>query len=292
MSLENYIKGERYGKKAYELEKKAMRDPFLQDAIDGYDLEGDQPAYYLKKLKKEIHKQTRPNLRKLQLWSIAAGILIIIFASVFFLLYEKDNKDVDVPGNYIHANKSLDVDSILTVKATLNNQDSTSIANEAIIANSINQQVDLLAGKEDLTVQQAGRRMTEEYQRTTGYSRRNEISNNTISTREIQDILSDYKTNEPKVTSSPPEQTPAPVIEKSAYDDYINNNRNPLPYVENEKQQGKVILMFKVNENGRPVDISILRSLNQAADREAVRLLQNGPNWTVSNKNTYLEVNF
>ena len=292
MSLENYIKGERYGKKAHELEKKAMRDPFLQDAIDGYDLEGDQPAYYLKKLKKEIHKQTRPNLRKLQLWSIAAGILIIIFASVFFLLYEKDNKDVDVPGNYIHANKSLDVDSILTVKATLNNQDSTSIADEAIIANSINQQVDLLAGKEDLTVQQAGRRMAEEDQRTTGYSRRNEISNNTISTREIQDILSDYKTNEPKVTSSPPEQTSAPVIGKSAYDDYISNSRNPLPYVENEKQQGKVILMFKVNESGRPVDISILRSLNQAADREAVRLLQNGPNWTVSNKTTYLEVEF
>ena len=34
MSIEGYIKGERYGKKARRLERKAMSDPFLQDAID------------------------------------------------------------------------------------------------------------------------------------------------------------------------------------------------------------------------------------------------------------------
>ena len=36
MKLSDYIRGFRKGKEAHRLEKEAMRDPFLADALEGY----------------------------------------------------------------------------------------------------------------------------------------------------------------------------------------------------------------------------------------------------------------
>jgi outer membrane biosynthesis protein TonB len=77
-----------------------------------------------------------------------------------------------------------------------------------------------------------------------------------------------------------------------AYNNYINTNRRAITGNDCESQHGRVILLFKVNSAGRPVDISVLRSVCQAADREAIRLLQSGPDWTVSNLTTRLAVDF
>ena len=37
MRLSDYIQGLRKGKEAHRLEKESMKDPFLADAIDGYN---------------------------------------------------------------------------------------------------------------------------------------------------------------------------------------------------------------------------------------------------------------
>ena len=37
MKLIDYIQGKRRGQEANRLEREAMNDPFLQDAIDGFD---------------------------------------------------------------------------------------------------------------------------------------------------------------------------------------------------------------------------------------------------------------
>jgi len=37
MNLLTYIQGKRKGKEAHRIEKEAMRDPFLADALEGYD---------------------------------------------------------------------------------------------------------------------------------------------------------------------------------------------------------------------------------------------------------------
>jgi hypothetical protein len=45
MTLDDYIKGERLGPEAHDLELEAMRDPFLGDALDGFDaVPGDHAA--------------------------------------------------------------------------------------------------------------------------------------------------------------------------------------------------------------------------------------------------------
>lgn len=57
----------------------------------------------------------------------------------------------------------------------------------------------------------------------------------------------------------------------------------------NETLTGKgVELSFTVRKNGRPDNISIVKSLTKAENDEAVRLLKNGPDWTVPKDTTTL----
>jgi hypothetical protein len=37
MNFKDYIQGKRHGREANQIEHEAMNDPFLQDAIDGFD---------------------------------------------------------------------------------------------------------------------------------------------------------------------------------------------------------------------------------------------------------------
>ena len=57
MRLSDYIQGLRKGKEAHRLEKESMKDPFLADAIDGYNqVEGnhEQRIEQLRIQRKEI----------------------------------------------------------------------------------------------------------------------------------------------------------------------------------------------------------------------------------------------
>jgi len=286
MSLENYLKGDRFGEKAYELEKEAMQDPFLQDAIDGYDQEDDRPTNNLKKLKNQLKKKTKRNSRYLQLWGIAiVGVLVIIGLSIFYFLYGNDNKEEPIyvtnTSTELITNTKSEVDTLVNTTDAIVNSDQTEVLTEE---------------KDKAPALQEKRTIPEESQRLLWNQRRerNEELTSSISRDEIQEILSTYvdKQTPAQAVNVNANATPKPASGEAAYSDYIKTNRKPVTSDPGEMRQGKVILMFNVNESGRPVDISVLRSLNQAADKEAIRLLQNGPKWTASDKNAYLEVEF
>lgn len=108
--------------------------------------------------------------------------------------------------------------------------------------------------------------------------------------------IPEEKINETEVNSSPTaselNQSSKPVAGEKAYNSYIEKSRRPLSRYDDCNQHGKVILSFNVNNQGRPENIYIFRSLCPAADREAIRLLQNGPDWTISNTVTRWEISF
>ena len=54
MNLKEYIQGKRYGKEANQLEREAMNDPFLQDAIDGFDSVQGEHLQVIEALEKKI----------------------------------------------------------------------------------------------------------------------------------------------------------------------------------------------------------------------------------------------
>ncbi|MDR3338598.1 MAG: hypothetical protein LBT25_00635 [Candidatus Symbiothrix sp.] len=85
---------------------------------------------------------------------------------------------------------------------------------------------------------------------------------------------------------------PFPSVGENAYQDYLKKNRKQLTSADCIQAKGKVVLLFSVNERGRPYNIKLLRSLCKEADKEAVRLLADGPVWTKGSKETRLEINF
>jgi len=80
---------------------------------------------------------------------------------------------------------------------------------------------------------------------------------------------------------------------EKAYNDYIEQNRRQLTDPDCRNRHGKVILLFIVSKQGRPTNITVFRSLCQEADREAIRLLQDGPDWAITDESrTRFEINF
>ena len=77
-----------------------------------------------------------------------------------------------------------------------------------------------------------------------------------------------------------------------AYQNYIKENmKRPTDGVCGEKK-GTVVLEFYVDSNGTPVNISIKKGVCVSMDIEAIRLLQQGPKWTVGSQITELKVKF
>lgn len=74
------------------------------------------------------------------------------------------------------------------------------------------------------------------------------------------------------------------------FDNYLANNiRVPEnEYLKAKKQVpefvGEVQLSFEVSKHGRPINIKVEKSLCDACDKEAIRLLKEGPKWKRSSK--------
>ena len=56
MSLLDYIRGNRRGKAAHDLEKKAMTDPFLSEAMEGFEMVDDDHMARIAALQKKLGK--------------------------------------------------------------------------------------------------------------------------------------------------------------------------------------------------------------------------------------------
>ena len=112
MNLLNYIKGLRSGKEAHYIERKAMRDPLLNDALEGYDsIEGDH-AKQIELLSAQVTRRIQKSndiKRSLYLrnWSIAAGILLCICIGGYFLVNEKNHMGIEnLQSGVLEQNKS------------------------------------------------------------------------------------------------------------------------------------------------------------------------------------------
>ncbi len=83
LKLIDYIQGRRRGKEANELERKALQDPFLQDALEGYDsVKGDHQAT-IRELEKRFDRKPKQNKRRLWVWAAAAMFVVFIGTQVY-----------------------------------------------------------------------------------------------------------------------------------------------------------------------------------------------------------------
>jgi|SRR5690606_10075695 len=91
--IHNYVMGLMTKEEMYAMEREALRDPFLQDAIDGYKMQqgvdGKQLSMLQQRLARRVSTQTTDKNKRFYGWqrltiALAAAVLFVVACSLVF----------------------------------------------------------------------------------------------------------------------------------------------------------------------------------------------------------------
>lgn len=85
---------------------------------------------------------------------------------------------------------------------------------------------------------------------------------------------------------------PEPLIGQKEYKKYLKEKMIRPQDGECQNKKGKVIVQFAVDNNGNPIDVYVTKGLCKSLDREAVRLVKEGPKWKYGTLRVDVEVQF
>ena len=379
MKLLDYIRGLRKGKEAHRLEKESMQDPFLADAMDGYNQVEGNHEQRIEKLRMQVsaHSAKKKNTYAIT-WSIAACLAIGFGISSYFLFLKKSMTDEvfiaeeSVPAKLPEATtpatptnpatpaapvtpradkKEMSASAVIEpmmeealeqtaelqeVAATMNTSESASdkkmrmakvvtIPNSNIIQGKVTDEkgepiigasvaykgtnigtITNMNGEFSLVKKEGKKQLTAQF---IGYDPV-EIPVDTSQTMLIamnenkqtlnEVVVVGYGTNKNKKSTTvvtAKEQadkdiTPQPVIGKRKYQKYLKENLVRPTDEKCAQVKGKVVLTFLVNKERRPFYIKVKESLCESSDKEAIRLIQEGPDWIYGNKSVEITVKF
>ena len=86
--------------------------------------------------------------------------------------------------------------------------------------------------------------------------------------------------------------TPQPTIGRKAFRKYLKESLVHPSDKDCARAKGKVILTFRVDKEGRPQDITVKKGLCASADEEAIRLIEEGPDWTMGEEPVEISIRF
>lgn len=126
-----------------------------------------------------------------------------------------------------------------------------------------------------------------------------------ITMKENENMLSDVvivahsenkKTSKTSASSSLSQRadskSPQPIVGQREYQKYLKKNIIHPSDEECKNIKGEVILTFNIDSTGTPQHITVTKSLCKSADKEAIRLIQEGPKWTTGSQTVEVKVKF
>ena len=291
MNLWNYIQGNRRGREINYLEKKAMQDSFLADALDGYDMVKSNHINAIESLQKKINRKMQPERQSLYYWVIAATALLLIVIGAYFLFSKiQFNTDFFVTESVKQEPNNSIVESEIVAfpeeEVEIENQETLSslilispneIAHVEIapISESIVAQTETISSVEITEAPQLDSVIEEN---SDVVSVETNVPNTPI---EVSDDITDLSS-----------LTPQPLGGTKAFENYLKRELIRPQDDECKGKKGRVSLRFYIDNAGRPYNIEIIRSLCPSADREAVRLVTAGPSWSRGGRAAWAHINF
>lgn len=113
MNLLEYIKGKRKGREANRIEKDALRDAFLFDALEGYDSVNGDHNETIQNLQKQIRSASSQKSGTNQFLRIASIVAVFLFGIGGYLLI--DNKENSNSAQTLSAMNSDRINSMINV---------------------------------------------------------------------------------------------------------------------------------------------------------------------------------
>ena len=343
--IERYYTGQMSSQEMHQLEKAAMEDPFLADALEGYRYTNtpvEDSKYLQTQLQSKIEGSKIITLRSFyttRFLRIAA--LFILLAGCGWVVYqfgfnarkndiasvkkpsissppppiatdtgstEADLKDTADKQNATAAatntqTKTIDTDEKGTVSAStqnrhaakLNNsrnakkelQDDEAIQAEISAPEKVQTEVASASLKKDSNpdIQGYGVPRRTDTPQTVTPGKDNVIVLQRSKSAPIPEVVlsntkKDSSYRKPHISFEEAE----PANGTAYYNDYVVNNLQ-MPEEELQKNSsGEVKLSFDVNDVGQAVNIKVEKSLCTECDKEAIRVLQQGPKWLKKKK--------
>ena len=377
MRLSDYIQGLRKGKEAHRLEKESMKDPFLADAIDGYNQVEGNHEQRIEQLRIQISaRSTKKRNTYAIIWSVAACLVIGFGISSYFLfpketpepvipiipqkeiaLVPTKTKTDSTPISPVSMKQADKKDIIAKSRTTISKSQSAPITTMPMEEETSDQTVaatdeevimttgasdpesvkkmriakmaviptnDIIKGKvtdqkgepligasvmykgtnigtvTDVNGEFSLLKKAENKQLTAQYIGYDPVEVPVDTSRTMLIAMNEDQKGLSEVVvvghgvnkKANKDNTPQPVDGKRKYLKYLKKNLVRPTDETCAQVKGKVVLTFLVNRDGRPFHIKVKKSLCESSDKEAIRLVQEGPDWTYGNKQAEVTVKF
>ena len=377
MRLSDYIQGLRKGKEAHRLEKESMKDPFLADAIDGYNQVEGNHEQRIEQLRIQISaRSTKKRNTYAIIWSVAACLVIGFGISSYFLFLKETPEPVipiipqkeialvptktktdSTPISPVSTKQAEKKDIIAKSRTTISKPPSAPITTMPMEEETSDQTVaatdeevimttgasdpesvkkmriakmaviptnDIIKGKvtdqkgepligasvmykgtnigtvTDVNGEFSLLKKAENKQLTAQYIGYDPVEVPVDTSRTMLIAMNEDQKGLSEVVvvghgvnkKANKDNTPQPVDGKRKYLKYLKKNLVRPTDETCAQVKGKVVLTFLVNRDGRPFHIKVKKSLCESSDKEAIRLVQEGPDWTYGNKQAEVTVKF
>lgn len=377
MRLSDYIQGLRKGKEAHRLEKESMKDPFLADAIDGYNQVEGNHEQRIEQLRIQISaRSTKKRNTYAIIWSVAACLVIGFGISSYFLFLKETPEPVipiipqkeialvptktktdSTPISPVSMKQADKKDIIAKSRTTISKPPSAPITTMPMEEETSDQMVaatdeevimitgasdpesvkkmriakmaviptnDIIKGKvtdqkgepligasvmykgtnigtvTDVNGEFSLLKKAENKQLTAQYIGYDPVEVPVDTSRTMLIAMNEDQKGLSEVVvvghgvnkKANKDNTPQPVDGKRKYLKYLKKNLVRPTDETCAQVKGKVVLTFLVNRDGRPFHIKVKKSLCESSDKEAIRLVQEGPDWTYGNKQAEVIVKF
>lgn len=283
-NLLQYIQGSRKGKEAHRLEKEAMRDPFLSDALDGYQTVEGNHVESIEAMRRRISRRTRSQRDLIAKWSIAASLLICLgFGSYFWF-----NREVGL-------SKELQSMVIQEEAVTPPLPPEPVIAQAAAIG-ELQEKTETMQKKAPAAAKKPEAKMRQAAPPPAPLAA-------APTTAEVLSIVEDDADVAEMIVAEEvvamdvtmghaPIHRPEPVIGYKAYEEYLRKELIRPQDSTCKGITGTVVVEFHIDDKGRPVNLEVKRSLCALADKEALRLIEKGPDWKVDTARVIIPILF
>ena len=286
MKLIEYIEGERKGKEANRLERQAMTDPFLQDALDGFDDVTGDHAQVIERLEKRFAQSEIPSeidvktARKRlsfveQFIYIAASFLLIVGFSAIFLWDRDSNPDAvvameELQPEAVVAMEEPQPEQVVAMEKSQPEQvvAMESLQSEQIIAMEERQSEQIAA----VEVQQEAKVSTPTMDAESVVAMEELASPSMAADEILQDASAARQASSKKVAS--PNNDEKTVAESA----------KPVP------RETTVKVSFFIDKTGKPTNIEFEKNVSEETKKAVEKMLAASPAWKQRNKRVTMTV--